>query len=77
MTPLAPMDTVEIDPAILAQFEALEDSSVGKHKGWTKEEDALLVQFWGKKKQTDVARLLGRTINPCRERYRHLTSGGS
>ena len=56
-----------------AAFEELPDSNVGRAKNWTKEMDAALLEYWPRKMQRDVARLLGVCDNVARARYRYLT----
>ena len=66
--------TVDIDPRLLDELEALPDAAGGalRHE-WTAEEDAVLLKYWKSKRQVDVARILGLAANTCRERWRQLT----
>ena len=67
---------VDIDPALLESLEALPDRTAGVPKRkWTASEDAVLLRGWGKKRQVDIANLLGISTNTCRDRLRELTNG--
>lgn len=73
---------VVIEPAApisrekLELLESLQDSN---EKPWaarfSKEDDAILLKYWSVKKQSDVARIIGYSMNTCRKRYRELTEG--
>lgn len=67
-------EVVEIPaPDLRAMLDALPDKAPGAPlRPWTEEEDANLRDYWPKKKQADVARLLGRALHVCRRRYGEL-----
>jgi len=64
---------LDIDPAILAQFDALPNSKYDVRFRWTDQLDALLLRYWPKKRKVDVAKLIGTSESKCRERWEELT----
>ena len=67
-------DSIEMSGTLLDLINSLPDSVEGNPgKTWTREEDEALLAGWGKKRQTEVAEILGVSLNTCRKRYRKLT----
>lgn len=62
---------VNIDESLIKQFESL-PSALDK-KEFTPEKKALLVKYWPIKKHSEVANLLGFSVNTCLKYYRELT----
>lgn len=64
---------IEIDEELLSRLESLPDTRTGaQEKAWKAQEDEILRRFWGKKRQVDIANVLGRHVGCCRERWRKL-----
>ena len=61
------------------KMEALEALQGADEKPWaasfSKEDDAILMKYWGVKKQSDISRIIGYSVNTCRKRYRELIGG--
>jgi hypothetical protein len=58
----------------ISMLDSLPEPKPGqKRTNWTTEMDALLLAGWRRKRQKDVARLLGLNIGTCRTRYEELT----
>lgn len=66
---------IEIDDAIIAQFESLPEAA--HRKGFTAEEDKILLRYWPEKNKEAVAKLLGFSTTSCRKRYQELTENES
>ena len=68
---------VRLDPAALhAALAELPDARLGtKGFPWTPELDKILLEYWPVKRQSDVCRALGCSLNTARTRYRDLTRG--
>ena len=59
------------------KLEALEDGGPNRaKKEFTPEMDALLLEFWPRKKHKEVSRILGISVGTVLNRYRELTKGG-
>lgn len=66
-------DGVTLDASWLKALDALPDARVGNPgRKWTEQEDEAIRRYWTRKRQTDIARILGVSINPLRERAREL-----
>ena len=65
---------VVLSPEILARLNDLPDRTPG-NRGYvfTPEEDQIILFGWKKKRQADIARLVGHSIALCRRRYEELT----
>lgn len=65
---------VEIPANLLAELEALPDKRNGygpvAFKPW---QDKVLLEYWGRKTQEDVAKVIGFGVKKCKQRYRELT----
>ena len=73
---------VTIEPAApisQEKIEILESLTNSDEKPWaakfSAEDDAILLRYWGVKKQSDIAKVIGYSINVCRKRYRELMEG--
>lgn len=58
---------------VLKQLDALPNIRNSKAYEWKDWEDAILLKYWYVKRQKDIAAMLGRCINVCRDRYQLLT----
>lgn len=74
---LSPPQPVAIRPDIIKLLAELPDARTGAPPiAWTPELDAALLKFWPVKRKKDVAQILGRSVNVCRDRYQELIAGG-
>ena len=68
------MREIIISDELLQQLEALPKAVSGKPKSlFTPEEDAILLKYWGVKRQVDICKIIGKCVNACRDRYLVLT----
>lgn len=70
-------DEIVISEEMAKKLEALPDVKLGKHFEWTPEKDAIVLQYYGIKRQVDLCELLGTTPNTLRARYRILSNDSS
>lgn len=70
---LKEMREIIISDELLQQLEELPIAKAGQKKMvFTPEEDQVLLKYWGVKKQSDIARVLSKSIGVCRNRYESL-----
>ena len=67
------VETIVLDRDLLAALEALPDSQGTRYSIWTAEQDEILRRYWGRKRQEDLARIIGYSVRSCKRRYYKLT----
>ena len=59
---------------VLAKLEGLSDAKIGAPGlTWDQWQDDALLKFWPVKRQVDVAKTIGVSVNACRRRFEELT----
>jgi hypothetical protein len=67
------MVEINLSPELLAKLNALPDRKAGNPGyAFTPEEDQIILLGWKKKRQADIARLVGHSVALCRRRYEEL-----
>jgi transcription initiation factor TFIIIB Brf1 subunit/transcription initiation factor TFIIB len=74
MSQLSNTTVVEISAEMRAKLEALEDSPINTRR-FTPETDAILLEYWTRKRRPELAKLLGFSDTTLRKRYKELTDG--
>lgn len=64
-----------ISKEMLAKIDSLRNSERTPPKSFTKEQDAIILQFYVKKNKEDLAKLIGVSIGTLRKHYLELTDG--
>lgn len=67
-------EKIDIDiSAIRSTLDSLPELRCENKKMWTQDEDEILLDYWDKRKHSDVARALGVAKDTALARYRELT----
>lgn len=76
MNESADLTEIEISADLLAKLERLPDTKMGYAALlFTPQQDKILLEYWKRKPQEDVARIVGYGVKKCKRRYIELTEG--
>lgn len=70
-------DAIEIPADIEEKLQGIKDGGRGSKKAeFTPLQDKILLEYWGKKNQPEVAEIIGYHTDTCRRRYKELMRQG-
>ena len=70
------IETAKISEEMLAKINSLRDAGRAPVEIFTKEQDAIILEFYEKKNKIELSKLLGVCENTMRRRYKELISNG-
>jgi hypothetical protein len=69
------VENFNISEEMMAKLDGLRDAGRGARKVFTREEDAIIKEFYVKKDKKELSKMLGVCASTLRQRYRELTEG--